>query len=75
MSKKVIANVRVGEADVHPAAPSHTPGVGQGNAPDRAQVDIIDEGMKARATARRSTGINADQRMPISSDMPVLTPQ
>ena len=74
MVKKIIANVRVGEADVHPSAPSHTPGVSQGNAPGQDQLGIHKSGMKAKATADRSTGINAENRNPIRADMPNLPP-
>lgn len=74
MASKIISNIRVGEADVHPSTPSHMPGVAQGNAPGQEQAGIHKRGMRAKATADRSTGINAENRNPIRADMPNLPP-
>jgi hypothetical protein len=74
MTEKIVANVRVGKADVKPSAPSHTAGVGQGNAPSRKQPGIHKSGLTATGTAERSTGINAKKRNPISPEMPNLSP-
>lgn len=74
---RVIANVRVGEPDVHPTAPSHVPGVFQGNHPHWLQRH---KGMKnetesrAEGTARRSTGIRPKAHEAIDPRMPKLSP-
>ena len=61
---KTTDNLIVGKPDVEPSAPSHSFGVREGNM----------RKSRARATARRSTGINAKQHVPIDPRMPVLTP-
>ncbi|HVX94906.1 MAG TPA: hypothetical protein VHK47_08350 [Polyangia bacterium] len=79
--KKTISNVRIGQAEAHPTAPSHTRFVKQGNAqgsfakeegitpaPPGAQPD------GARGSARRSTSINPGAREPIDPRMPRLSP-
>jgi hypothetical protein len=67
-----VANIRVGKPDVKTDAPAHTPGVKEGNegAHDK-QAGHLPNG---RATAERSTGINAGAKNPIDSRMPNLTP-
>lgn len=75
MTKKRIANIQVGEAEVQPDTPSHISGIKEGNNPGEAsQPGIYKKGMKAYGTARRSTGINPKNRNPISDDMPNLSP-
>lgn len=77
MSKtKTIASVRVGKPDVSPSKPSHVPGVREGNTPRAMQrMDgIIDHGNYAVGSARRSTGINHEDREPIDPRMPNLSP-
>ncbi|MBK8901650.1 MAG: hypothetical protein IPM53_10740 [Anaerolineaceae bacterium] len=69
-----MANVRVGDADVKPDTPAHTSGVKEGNNPEKDQPGIHKSGLQATGTARRSTGINAEKRNPISDDMPNLSP-
>jgi hypothetical protein len=76
--EKLIANVRVGKAQADPTAPAHTPGVKRGNARgnfnrERGMRQMRD-GDGARATARRSTGINPEARNPIDPRMPNLPP-
>lgn len=72
-----ISNVTVGKPDVKPSAPSHSPGVREGN---KRKTVIREPGIEllgrlmAVATARRSTGINAKARRPIDPRMPNLTP-
>ena len=69
-------NLRVGRRDVAPHLPSHVPGVMQGNAVgnfDR-NVGIHRQGLGARGTAARSTGINPEDRNPIDPRMPNLSP-
>jgi hypothetical protein len=67
-----VGDIRVGRPDVKPDAPAHTPGVKQGNTgPYETQAGHLADG---RATAERSTGINAKARNPIDPRMPTLTP-
>jgi hypothetical protein len=71
------ANLRVGTPDVEPSAPSHVPGIHQGNALGSFERDpgfTKDEHGRIRATPRRSTGIAADDRAPIDPRMPFLSP-
>jgi hypothetical protein len=76
--QKIVANVRVGKAQTKPTAPSHTAGVKQGNARGNsgkeAGIKIAPDRLSAKATARRSTGINAEARNPIDPRMPNLPP-
>jgi hypothetical protein len=67
-----VAKIKVGKADVKVDAPAHTPGVKQGNegAHDKQAGHLPD----GRATAERSTGINAGPKNPIDPRMPTLTP-
>ncbi len=73
---KTIANVRVGKPDVKPTTPSHVPGIRGGNTGGgfERQQGVYHEGLGARGTARRSTGIDADARNPIDPRMPNLSP-
>lgn len=65
-------NLKVGKADTHNAAPSHIPGVKQGNEPsDKPQAGHNPDGT---ATAARSTGINPESRNPIDPSSPNLPP-
>ena len=57
----VIANVRVGHADVAPAASAHVRGVHEGNHPRRND-------------SRRATGIRPKRHARIDPRMPVLSP-
>jgi hypothetical protein len=77
-----IANIRVGEPDTKPDISAHTKGIRQGN--EFGGVDnepgIFPEGEQganrpsATATARKSTGINAEKRNPIDPNSPNLPP-
>ena len=76
-----MANLRVGKPDTTPDAPSHVQGVNQGNASggdqdlDHEQTGETRPGRpRARARARRSTGINPGAREPIHPDSPTLSP-
>ncbi len=71
-----MSNIRVGRPQVSPTAPSHVRGVRQGNAPGSMKKDpgIIPKKGGARATPKRSTGINPTHRKPILPSMPTLTP-
>ena len=68
-----MSTLRVGQADVDPKLPSHTEGVMKGGARGSyaAQVGHLPDG---RATAERSTGVNAEARNPIDPSMPNLSP-
>ena len=79
--RKKSAKGRVGKPETKPDAPSHTAGVKQGNARGNlerekgivsAPAGDLREG--AKATARRSTGINPEARDPIDPRMPNLPP-
>lgn len=80
--ERLIANIRVGRAEAQQNASSHIPGVKQGNARPRgkhaarereAGIHRAPDG-GARATARRSTGINPKAHDPIDPRMPNLPP-
>jgi hypothetical protein len=66
-------NVRVGKPDVAVDLAAHTPGINQGNARGNYEKDPghLPDG---RSTARRSTGINPEDREPIDPSMPNLSP-
>ena len=77
-----MGDIRVGKPDTTPDAPSHTPGVRGGNEPGGIEGD---PGLEytgetgagrptARSTARKSTGINAENRNPIDPNSPNLPP-
>lgn len=66
-------NIQVGKPDTEPSLPSHTRGVQEGNAPGNYEKQV-GHYPKGKATARRSTGIDADRRNPIDPRMPNLTP-
>ncbi len=71
-----MSTIRVGRPEVSPAAPSHVPGVHEGNARRgaRQRGGIVEVADGARATPRRSTGIDPRARRPILPSMPTLTP-
>jgi len=74
---KVVANVRVGRPDVKPTAPSHVPGVFQGNHPhllERPKGITHETTTTAEGTARRSTGIRPKAHDVIDPRMPKLSP-
>ena len=66
-------NIKVGKPDVRPDAPSHTTGIRMGNAKGNyeKQAGHLPDG---KATAERSTGVNASKRDPIVPQMPNLPP-
>jgi hypothetical protein len=74
---KVVDNLRVGKPDIEPSAPSHLPGIHQGNKKGNLKRNA---GLKptgpltASGSARRSTGINPKHREPIDPRMPRLSP-
>ncbi|HYX92726.1 MAG TPA: hypothetical protein VE782_14275 [Myxococcaceae bacterium] len=72
----IIANVRVGKADVDTDKPTHVSGVRQGNAKGntRRSKGFTATDRTAVARAARSTGINPKDREPIDPRMPKLSP-
>ena len=66
-------HLKVGKPDVRPDAHSHTPGIRMGNSKGNygKQGGHLPDG---KATAERSTGINASKRDPIVPQMPNLPP-
>jgi hypothetical protein len=71
-----IANVRVGKPQTSPAKPSHVAGVHEGNQPGRTwrERGIMKGRLAAKASSRRSTGINPHAHDPIDPRSPRLTP-
>ncbi len=70
---RIKENLTVGDADVSQTAPSHVPGVRQGNA--RGSYDRSPgHNPNGTSDARRSTGINPGDRNPILPSMPKLSP-
>ncbi len=66
-------NLKTGQPDVDPAAPSHVPGVTEGNSVGNYEKMRGHEA-DGRSTAARSTGINPANRDPILPNMPNLSP-
>jgi hypothetical protein len=68
-----MTNLKVGQPDVSPDAPAHTPGIKQGNAKGNyeRQAGHLPDG---RSTSERSTGINPKAMDPIDPRMPNLSP-
>jgi hypothetical protein len=66
-------NLKTGKRQVKPDAPTHVPGVTQGNAPGSYEKSAghLPDG---RSTARRSTGILPAKHEPIDPRMPNLSP-
>ena len=66
-------HLKVGKPHVRPDAPSHTPGIRMGNSKGnyKKQAGHLPDG---KATAERSTGVNAGDRDPIVPQMPNLPP-
>jgi hypothetical protein len=68
-----MAGIRVGEPDVRPDLPAHTPGIMQGNARGNYEKQKGHQ-PDGRSTAKRSTGVNPDAMEPIDPSMPNLSP-
>ena len=68
-----MANIRVGKPDTRHDAPAHTPGVAGGNDPGGYEK-MAGHLPNGKATAERSTGINAGKRNPIDPNSPNLSP-
>lgn len=67
-------NLRVGQPDTTHDAPSHVSGTRQGNSTVVKDPGISKVGGKLKTNARRSTGINAAARNPITPGAPNLSP-
>lgn len=65
--------MRIGTPDVAPDAPSHVPGIAEGNARG-SYLRQLGHQPDGRSTAARSTGINPQAREPIDPRMPNLSP-
>lgn len=65
--------LKTGPADVDPAAPSHVPGVTEGNSVGNYEK-MAGHLADGRSTAARSTGINPADHNPILPSMPNLSP-
>ena len=68
-----MANIRVGKPDTRHDAPAHTPGVAGGNDPGGYEK-MAGHLPNGKATAERSTSINAGKRNPIDPNSPNLSP-
>jgi hypothetical protein len=75
-SVEVVGNIIVGPKDVDIAAPSHVPGVHQGNMPMKLRhTEGVETGdVKDITVPTRSTSINPRMQWPIDPRMPKLTP-
>jgi hypothetical protein len=77
-----MGNIRVGKPDTRPEISAHMPGVREGNEPGGIENDpgLYPAGeygagrLGAKATARKSTGINPEKRDPIDPNSPTLPP-
>ncbi len=66
-------NINLGNADVAPDLPAHTPGIMQGNA--KGSYDkMTGHNPDGTSSAARSTGINPKAHEPIDPSMPNLSP-
>jgi hypothetical protein len=68
-----MSRIRLGKSSTKTDAPTHTPGIKQGNSKGNyeKQTGHLPDG---RSTAARSTGINASSSEPIDPSMPNLSP-
>jgi hypothetical protein len=69
----VTDNLKTGNPDVAPDAPSHVPGIKQGNSRGNYESQPA-HNPDGTSTAERSTGINPHLRDPIDPRMPNLSP-
>ena len=65
--------VKTGRPDVRPDAPSHVPGIHEGNALGGYER-MPGHRSDGRVTSRRSTGVNPKGANPIDPQMPNLPP-
>jgi hypothetical protein len=76
MRTKIIANVKVGRAKAKPTTPTHVPWVREGNkhGSTKRTKGLHPKDDMVKATASRSTGVNALARNSIVPGAPRLTP-
>ncbi|TMK25876.1 MAG: hypothetical protein E6G62_03970 [Actinobacteria bacterium] len=68
-----MGNIKLGKPDVAPDAPSHVPGIKQGNA--RGNYERMPgHNPDGTSTAERSTGVDPPGEEPIAPGMPNLSP-
>ena len=66
-------NINLGDADVAPDLPAHTPGINSGNS--KGNYDhMVGHNPDGTSTAARSTGVNPKAQEPIDPSMPNLSP-
>ena len=65
--------INLGNQQVSPDLPSHTPGIAQGNAKGSYEK-MAGHNPDGTSTAARSTGINPKSHGPIDPSMPNLSP-
>ena len=68
-----MGNLKLGKPDVAMDAPSHVPGIQQGNARGNYEK-MPGHNPDGTSTAERSTGINPQIEEPIAPGMPNLSP-
>jgi hypothetical protein len=66
-------NIKLGDQEVTPDMPAHTPGIQQGNATGSYEKSV-GHNPDGTSTARRSTGVNPKAHEPIDPSMPNLSP-
>jgi hypothetical protein len=66
-------NINLGNPEVTPDTPAHTPGIQQGNAKGSYEKSV-GHNPDGTSTARRSTGVNPKAQEPIDPSMPNLSP-
>jgi hypothetical protein len=73
---KLIANVRVGRADVKVDLPSHVPNIREGNETGSFERErgLRREGERVVANAARSTGVDPQRHDVLDLRMPGLSP-
>ncbi len=73
---QTVSNVKVGKPDTILTVSAHVKGTREGNSTQgiKKERGVHDEGLTAKGTARRSTGINPKNRNPIDPKMPNLSP-
>ncbi len=70
-------NIKLGKPDTSPSIAAHTAGIRAGNEVGNLEKEpgFVQDGALLKGTARRSTGINPQDRSPIDPRMPNISPQ
>ena len=66
-------NIKLGDMEVTPDMPAHTPGIKQGNSKGNYEK-MTGHNPDGTSTAERSTGVNPKAHNPIDPSMPNLSP-